>query len=105
MLATTQARRFLEYVRSLQGQEHEFLWHQHLAKSFLDIDATYADYDAGKFIYSATGGGETRDASFYGEALIPQAYVEREWTKYLQFRDFVDDANVLPQSLIVMQKA
>lgn len=104
LLVTTQARRFLEYVRSLQGQEHEFHWHQNLAKSFLDIDAAYADYDAGKFLFSATGGGETRDASFYGEALIPKAYVEREWTKYLQFRDFVDDANVLPQSLIVMQK-
>lgn len=105
LLATTQARRFLEFCRALQGQKHDSLWHQYLAKSFLDIDAAYAKYDAGQFLYSATGGGSVRDASFYGEALIPQQYVEREWTKYLQFRDFMDVPEMLPQSLIVMQKA
>lgn len=104
LLATTQARRFLEFCHSLQGKDHEFLWHQFLANSFLDIEAAYADYDSGKFLYSATGGGPARDASFYGEALIPRQYVEQEWTKYLQFRDFVDEPSLLPQALIVMQK-
>jgi hypothetical protein len=70
----------------------------------VDTEAALADYDRGKFLYSPTGGGGPRDASFYGEAVIPQKYVEQEWTKYLDFCDFTYDPAIIPQSLIVMQK-
>ena len=70
----------------------------------MDTEAALADYDSGKFLYSATGGGGPRDASFYGEAVIPPGYVKREWTKYLALCDFIDDPALLSQALIVMQK-
>jgi hypothetical protein len=41
---------------------------------------------------------------FYGETLIPEGYVRAHWTEALRLVDFVDDRNVLPQALIVMQK-
>lgn len=104
LFATTEPRRFIEYCASLRGKNHEFAWHEALSKSFLDTEATLSDYDNGKFLYSATGGGEALPSSFYGEAIIPPQYVKKEWTKYLKFHDFVDDYNVLPQALIVMQK-
>lgn len=103
-IATTQARRFIELCRSLRGQNHEFNWYNALANSFLDTEAALADYDNGKFLYSPTGGGPTRPASFYGEAVISPGYVKREWTKYLTFCDFVDDPAKFNQAVIFMQK-
>jgi cyclopropane fatty-acyl-phospholipid synthase-like methyltransferase len=104
LVVATQPRRLLALRESFRRKPSESIWHDNLANSFLDIDAAYADYDSGKFLYSATGGGPEREASVYGEALIPREYVEREWTRYLKFRDFFDDVKVLFQAVIVMQK-
>jgi SAM-dependent methyltransferase len=104
LIATTQARNFIEFCRSLRGQTNDFGWHKALANSFTDTEAALADYDSGKFLYSPTGGGSVRDASFYGEAIISPAYVKREWSKYLTFCDFVDDPAKCNQAVIVMQK-
>lgn len=104
MIVTTQARRFIDFCRSFRDQNHESGWHNGLANSFLDTEAAFADYDNGKFLYSATGGGIARPASFYGEAIISPGYIKREWTKYLTFCDFVDDPAKFNQAVIVMQK-
>ncbi len=104
LIATTHARNFIEFCRSLRGQTNDFDWHKALANSFIDTEQALADYDAGKFLYSPTGGGSVRDASFYGEAIVSPAYVQREWTKYLTFHDFVDDPQRCNQSIIFMQK-
>jgi len=103
-VATTHSRNFIEFCRSLKGQTHTFGWHNALANSFTDTAAALADYDSGKFLFSPTGGGSVRDASFYGEAIISPAYVNREWTKYLNFHDFVDDPQRCNQAIIFMQK-
>lgn len=106
MVVTTQGRRFIEYCASFRGKENTFVWHQLLANSFVDTEKNLAAYDRGDFLYEANGGGDNPAlaGSVYGDALIPRGYVEREWTKYLSFRDFIDDPSVLPQALIVMQK-
>jgi glycosyltransferase involved in cell wall biosynthesis/SAM-dependent methyltransferase len=106
LVVTTQGRSFLEFCGSLRGRRfHESLWHEALAASFPDMKAAVSDYDSGKFLYSPTGGGDLRSPSFYGEAVIPRGYVEREWTKFLLFRDFIDERAFLPQAVIVMQKS
>ena len=86
-----------------QTPSHESVWHQYLARSFLDRDQALRDYDAGKFLHSATGGGEHRPSSFYGESIIPRAYVEQHWTRDLELVDFVDEPTRLPQALIVLK--
>ena len=104
LVATTQPRRFIEMCQHWRANKPESLWHENLSKSFVDAEAAYAAYDRGEYLYSATGGGSL-DASFYGEALIPRAYVEREWTRHLMFRDFVDSSDNLYQAVIIMQKS
>ena len=104
MVVTTQGRDFIELCRSLRGRDHEFQWYRTLANCFVDSEAAYAAYDAGKYLHSPTGGGAYRPSDFYGETLIPEGYVLAHWTEYLRLADFVDDRNVLPQALIVMQK-
>jgi SAM-dependent methyltransferase len=105
LFVTTHHRDFIEFCRSLRGRDHEFAWHQALAQSFVDTEAAFAAYDAGAFLYAPTGGGPALPSTFYGEALIPEAYVRRQWTKFLRFVAFVADRQVMPQALIVMQKA
>jgi len=106
LLATTQGRFFLDFCKSLQEkkEELEFGWFKALAGSFIPIEKAKEDYDNGKFLYSSTGGGGPRDKSFYGEALIPKKYIEKEYTPFLNLRDFVSDPKRLPQALFVMQK-
>jgi SAM-dependent methyltransferase len=105
LLATTQRRAFLDVCASFHGKtEFAHLWHKNLSQSFIPIDKAKEDYDAGKFLFSGTGGGEYRDGSFYGEALIPKKYIEREFSRHLALRDFLDDPARLPQALFVMQK-
>jgi glycosyltransferase involved in cell wall biosynthesis/SAM-dependent methyltransferase len=106
LIVTTQGRSFIEFCASLRGQKsYEHVWHEALARAFVDTNAALADYDTGKFLYSPTGGGNARPPTFYGEAVIPRAYIEREWTKFLVFRDFIDDRGFSPQALVVLQKA
>ncbi|MFN6559634.1 MAG: methyltransferase domain-containing protein, partial [Nostoc sp. ChiSLP01] len=106
LIVTTRSRSHLDLCRSLREQgSHKDSHAQGLANSFVDYHAALSAYDNGKFLHEATGGGVSRPASFYGETLIPRGYVEREWTRFLIFRDFMYDSTVIPQAIIVMQKA
>ncbi len=43
-----------------------------------------AAYDRGDFCFAPTGGGANRESTFYGEAVVPAAYVQRHWRKRFQ---------------------
>lgn len=101
---TTQGRRFLDYCEQIRRSgEITHPWHRNLAESFVDLDAAQAAYDRGEFLYSATGGGDARPSSFYGEALVPPGFVENIWSRFLEPIAYIDDGS-LPQALIVMRK-
>ena len=42
-----------------------------------DINEAIRDYDSGKFIFAPTGGGDTLDDYFYGEAVISGSYIRK----------------------------
>jgi 2-polyprenyl-3-methyl-5-hydroxy-6-metoxy-1,4-benzoquinol methylase len=101
---TTQSRRFLAYCDNIRRTgEITHPWHLKLAESFVDLDASQAAYDRGEFLFSATGGGDARPSTFYGEALVPPAFVKRVWSRFLEPVTYIDDGR-LPQALIVMRK-
>ena len=104
-IATTQGRTFIEYCASLRNLAvFPSEWHRSLSRQFGDISTALADYDAGCFLHSATGGGDCRPSTFYGETLIPRQYIERVWTRYFEIREFSDDRSFLPQAYIVVRK-
>jgi SAM-dependent methyltransferase len=104
LIVTTEARDFIHFCASLKGKPPETPWHRSLLNAFPDPAGKLREYDSGKFVYAPTGGGNYRDASFYGEAAIPPEYVRRVGTKFLRFHCFIDSRDVLWQALIVMQK-
>lgn len=102
---TTQGRSLLAMCEKIREQKvYEHPWHRHLARSFTDRTACEAAYDAGEYLYSATGDGDVRSADFYGEALIPRDFVARHWCDAFELIEFIDDRGFLPQALIVLRK-
>jgi hypothetical protein len=88
----------------LRGTEHAFGWHRALSCAFEDLDKAYRDYDEGRFVFAATGGGSSRPATFYGEAIVSHKYIQTHWTRSMHLLEFFDNPNTLPQALFIMQK-
>jgi tetratricopeptide (TPR) repeat protein len=102
---TTQGRDFIDqcaYYRQQSTLSHP--WHINLAASFSDADASRAAYDRGEFLFAATGGGDARPSSFYGEALIPLGYMLKHWSAYFDVLSFVDDRNFMPQAFTILRR-
>jgi hypothetical protein len=72
------------------------------ARAFTDPDAAWAAYDDGKFCYHNYGSADRW--SFWGEACIPKAYVEKRWTEIFDICGYMDDGKVCPQNVIVARK-
>jgi ubiquinone/menaquinone biosynthesis C-methylase UbiE/glycosyltransferase involved in cell wall biosynthesis len=104
---TTHSRTFIDFCDQLRksGEKHTSEWHIRLAaKAFLNKEQAFRDYDSGAFLYVSGMDNPVRNADVYGDAILSKKYVEREWTKYLDLVDFIDDKTILPQALIVMRK-
>ncbi len=70
-----------------------------------DFDAAIASYDAGEFVYVPTGGGGMLTADFFGEAIVPQSYVEKHWTEHFDLVDWVEKfSDVGTQPIIVLKR-
>jgi len=107
LVITTQARHFIQQVKALIGKPKEELgpWERSLAAVFRDPDASIAAYDRGEFVYAASGGGDHRPATFYGEALVPKEYMERAYPSEIQIKTFISDPSRFAQAVAVFQRA
>src|SRR4029434_1034283 len=93
VFATTQKRSFIEYANTLRGDE-DHPWLRSLATAFRPMETVLAQYDRGEFVYSPTGGGGVRDASFYGDAVVPEHYVAQHWPPDLEILSFDEHTDV-----------
>jgi SAM-dependent methyltransferase len=100
-VCTVEPRRFLTFVAEIPSDAAS-AWHQGLRRVAGDIDDKLRRFDADEFVYLPSGGGNYRDASVYGDAVIPRAYIEREWSKYFVVRKY--DENRFWQAAVVLQK-
>ena len=105
LIATTWRRKFIEHCRALRMDpelDKKPAWAKWWATDFLDTNATLAAYDRGEFCFA--GYGAESEWSFWGEACIPKAYVEKHWSKIFDICDYIDDDKVCEQSVIVARK-
>lgn len=118
-ILTTQDSGFLDFVKSLttwkplwrirfalaraMGRPGCENWLKGLVNAFADIDAAKQRIAAGQFVHASTGGGSELESSFYGETIIPRAYVEREWREF-DLIDFVAGHGRSAQAVIVLRK-
>jgi SAM-dependent methyltransferase len=105
LIATTRARDYIQFCESLRDDPQLNTkpdWLKRSAKTFVDVGATMSAYDDGQFCYESLG-GEGR-WSYWGEACIPRAYVEKHWKEIFDVCEYIDDRNVSPQNVIVVRK-
>jgi phytanoyl-CoA hydroxylase len=106
VVLTTQARRFITWTESLRARQQEDLssWERALRAAFPDTQGARQDYDAGRFVFAPTGGGEHRPSSFYGEAAVPEAWLREHWGQQdFSLLTFFDDLNRCSEPCAVMQ--
>jgi ubiquinone/menaquinone biosynthesis C-methylase UbiE len=107
LVATTRDKSFLDACGAARRKRRRSTHQQTMSGIFTPISRYKEDYDNGRFVYAPTGGGGVRDGSYYGEALIPEEYIEARFAKYLSLREFANTGRPpfgLPQALFVMQK-
>ncbi len=102
LVVTTRGRDFIGVCRGLRGQTDGDPYREYLAGAFADSDAE--SYNAGRFLFAAYSAYLAAYGPDYGEAIVPRAYVEHAWGRFLRLREFVDDRERLQQAMIVMQK-
>ncbi len=104
LIVTTRAREFILMCAALRDAEAHASWAAGTAVSFRDTAAALARYDRGEFLFEPTGGGDVLDASFFGEACIPQRYVTAQWPRLLDVVEYIDDRSRCIQNVIVARK-
>jgi len=108
VVATTQSRSFIDLCEQIRTDDSvgnpDFLWHQLLARSFVDAADAYRRFDAGEFLHEANGGGDSLEESLYGDSLFSGEYVTERWGHLLAPARFEDKPYDLPQAVFVLQK-
>ena len=105
LIATTLKRAHIDVWEGL-SQSGSGSWRNLLQAAGFSASQFRADFEAGKFLYCATGGGKpVLSADFYGEAIIPPAHVLRSWPSEFQLYDYVSEDLRGPQAIIVVRKS
>jgi SAM-dependent methyltransferase len=102
LIATTWPRDYIELCAKQSQSLTESSSHRErmMARAFPDHAAALREYDSGQFCF----GSIWPDHPYFGEACIPRAYVEREWTTYFKLLEYIDDRSRCVQDAIVVNK-
>lgn len=103
-ICTTEPRRFLDFIASI-AENAPSPWHAGLKKAAGDVNRLKARFDNGEFIFIPTGGGKHRDASVYGDAVIPETYINEIWSRFFKIRAYRDEPERFWQAVAINQKA
>jgi hypothetical protein len=79
-------------------------WHEALALAFVDYDACTEAYDRGEMLYNPSGGGPALDPEYYGEAIVPRQFFEREWDAGFEMLEFITDRSNFEQAVCIMRR-
>ncbi len=97
-------RRFLDFIASLP-ENPSSSWHAGLARFKGSMPSIMQKFDEGRFCFLPTsGGGEYMSADVYGDAVIPEAYIRRNWDQLFRTSAYIDDPDKFWQAFVVGQK-
>ena len=112
LFLTTTTERFLNRCLACRAKSNRNSYEEMLARLFSDPGATVEGYREGRFAYAAVGGetaaiagSNVLEASNYGWAAMPAAWVERGLGALAKIAVFLDDPSQFEQGLFVIRKA
>lgn len=100
---TIEPRRFLDFVAAISDRD-ESVWHRTLARFNIELARYYAQFDAGEIAYLPTGGGGVLKNSVYGDAVVPLAFIEKNWSPYFEVKEYIDDEGQFWQAVLAVQR-
>ena len=105
LVATTRSANFLRLLAVERERGKSRGLHQSMLATgaFPDADKALADYSAGRFCYAPTGGGGPLDADFYGEAVVPEPWIRRNWSGF-QVLEVLPPRGVVDQMVVIARK-
>ncbi len=104
---TTRHDSFFDYIEALARDPAATGYARALATMFPDVRSARQDYRNGRFVFAnsaGVAGGGSMDASYYGEAFIPPAYVEKTYTTAFDVVAAKFDGSRYDQMLYVLRK-
>lgn len=105
LIVTTRSRDFIEHCAMLRKRKDLASIHpgpRSSAEAFLNTEESLSEYDRGDYCFSQLV--HEGEWSYWGDAAISREYVLKNWTKSLDFIDYVDDQKSISQNAIVMIK-
>jgi hypothetical protein len=76
-------------------------WYKMLSAHKPHLPEFYKDFDAGNFVFMPTNKGVEVT---YGDAAVPLAYIEKNWSPYFEVLEYVDDSNRFWQAVLVVRR-
>lgn len=102
LVLTLRQKNYLEFCHQLAQQENLSYYEEIQVKAFANIESR-KQYERGEYIFYPSGGGETLFNTFYGDTIVPEKYVETNWTEKFIIREMYDDPSRLVQAFLLMQ--
>jgi hypothetical protein len=100
LMLSVRPRSFIEYLGKIRAQKMDVEFPVLLAM-FPDTEGELARYDAGEYCYSPYD--TARQDAWWGEACIPPAYVEREWSRFFDVKEIVEATEQIKQHVVMLR--
>lgn len=109
LVVTTLSRSFVELCRGVMNDPEASDWHRgmsaHVRNGMPDWKTKLAKFPKDEVLYLPAGGGFTSMApQDYGWAMVPEGWARKNWAKWFDVREYVDDPKVLPQAYFILQR-
>ncbi len=103
IVMTVNPPRFIDFCRSIQAGDAS-LWHQALRDAIARVPDAAARVGTGEFLYLPTGGGDMLTNEIYGDAVVPEAYIRKNWTDHFNLIDYLDDPQQVWATVVLQNK-
>jgi SAM-dependent methyltransferase len=100
LMVSIRPRSFIEYLGKVRTQKTDIEFPV-LLGMFPETESELARYDAGEYCYSPYD--TARPDAWWGEACIPPAYIEREWSSLFDVQEVVDGSEQIKQHVVVLR--
>jgi ubiquinone/menaquinone biosynthesis C-methylase UbiE len=100
---TLEPRSFIDRIVNV-SPDSDNAWLRSLSKYAPLAEELYRKFDSGEIAYLPTGGGDILTTEVYGDAFVPLAYIQKNWSPHFAVKAYIDDPTQFWQAVLVVQR-